>query len=44
MSCETDEGDPLDEDEDRKDPSGDDSFIFETDGRQIIRILWVEAD
>lgn len=41
----TDEGDPLDEDRDEyKDPSGDDSFIFETDGDEITRILWVTAD
>jgi len=40
----TDHGDPLVEDKNDKDPAGDDSFIFETDGNTITKILWVNTD
>ena len=40
----TDHGDPLQEDKQNRDPAGDDSFIFETDGQTITRILWVKTE
>ena len=40
----TDHGDPLEEDGSEKDPTGDDSIIFERDGQTITKILWVKTE